>query len=209
MLPTITTAIDRIKPDADILVKDFIDSYLGNAYHEHFREYHNIEHITPMLDILDNVKRFCKNRDLIEFAWWYHDVIYIPGVSNCEELSAKKAEYDCRRLGFDEDIIKKISILIMATEHSERTDHPIPNDEKIIHDIDLVILGQPPESYKRYAQQIREEYFFVSDEEYKNGRAMIMSTFLARAKIYYHDAFQEYEEAARKNIQEEIEELNK
>jgi len=205
---SLKATINNIRVGVDILNRDFVEHYVENAYYEMFRYYHGIEHIVSMLDNLNTVISSCNEKDLVEFAIWYHDVIYIPGFDKCEEASAKKAVYDASRLGFKTKIINKIHDLIIATDHSKN--NCSTNDEKLIHDLDLLILAESADIYKIYVKKIREEYFFVKEKTFKLGRVKILKNFLENDTIYYHEIFKENcEEDARRNIQNEIEKLKK
>jgi len=207
-MQTIKDVIYRIKPDADMLIVDFVDYYVGNYYSEFFRDYHNGEnHIYPMLEVFDDeIRKLCKDPDIVEFAWWYHDLIYVPGSPNCEEVSAARARYDALQLGFEEGKANLIQYLVLATDHSKDIKNIHLNDEKIIHDLDLVIFASEHERYDEYVKQIRKEYFFVLEYEFAKGRLKILENIIERDYIFYHEYFRKkYEKKARNNLKNEIE----
>jgi predicted metal-dependent HD superfamily phosphohydrolase len=101
----------------------------------------------------------------------------------------------------DESLARVIS-LIMATKHVEP---PRNNDERLIADIDLTILGRPTGEYQEYEDGVRQEYGWVQEERFRAGRAEVLARFLAREHIYYTDHFREkYEENARANLSNSI-----
>ena len=71
--------------------------------------------------------------------------------------------------------------LIGITAH-----HHIPatDEEKIIVDMDLAILGADEKRFVEYEQQIRKEYSFVPDTIFQTKRTEILQGFLNRPRIY-------------------------
>jgi predicted metal-dependent HD superfamily phosphohydrolase len=72
-------------------------------------------------------------------------------------------------------------------------------------DIDLSILGGPPDEFDAYERAIRHEYAHVPGEAFASGRARILRGFLARGWIYATELFRErYETAARENLRRSL-----
>lgn len=73
-------------------------------------------------------------------------------------------------------------------------------------DLDIGILASPPDRYKEYAREIREEYIHVSDKAYREGRTKVLDSFLSRGKLFVGagEFKHQEEEQARKNIAAEI-----
>ena len=79
---------------------------------------------------------------------------------------------------------------------------------QVVHDIDLQILGSDAETYDRYAAAIRQEYAHVGDDDYREGRRLVLSAMLAADPIYVVPGFRdEFEARARMNMQRELEAL--
>jgi predicted metal-dependent HD superfamily phosphohydrolase len=75
----------------------------------------------------------------------------------------------------------------------------------VLLDADLAILGATEERYRQYAADIRREYAWVPDAEYRAGRASVLEVFLARPRIYWHElTFEEGEARARANLRAEL-----
>ena len=214
---TFLTLLKSIKPVDEDLSCNIEQDVIQRLYSEHFRHYHTYyNHILPGLELFERARGLCEEPLLVELAWYYHDVIYIPGSSCSEQASADKAYFDCILLGYAPKIAQIVKNLVMATQHSKTA--PKTQDEKIIHDLDLAILGADPEDYQRYTDQIRQEYSYVEDRDFAHGRLAILDYFLLRsstkpsAKItlfktqYFRD---EYEKKAIENLRQEIEGIKK
>ena len=81
-------------------------------------------------------------------------------------------------------------------------------DTNIFLDADLAILGQSDENYKLYTKQIRQEYSFFSDADYKKGRVGVLKHFLAMERIYKTEYFfNKFEKQAKLNIENELKRL--
>ena len=147
--------------------------------------------------------------DAVEFALWFHDVIYDIGSRNNEEESARIAREAALALGLSKTWADRVSGLILATRHAAT---PVEADAQLVVDIDLSILGQPWQRFDAYEEEIRTEYAPVIEERgaarFNAGRADILRRFLARPAIYSTEPFREkYEAPARANLRRSIERL--
>ena len=96
------------------------------------------------------------------------------------------------------NVFSLVGYLIMATQHHAVAEDP---DTRLLVDIDLAILGQPAHIFDVYEQQIRQEYAWVPQEAFRQGRTRILRVFLHRSSIYATAHFRPcYEEQARINI---------
>lgn len=172
---------------------------LAHHYGEAGRHWHTLSHIEDCLTVFDSIEIIPDNATNIEFALFFHDIIYDTHQSDNEERSAEVA------LSFLScfDGKKEIADLILATKHSHT--EPRNNDEKLIVDIDLSILGSSPDRYTEYSRAIRQEYQWVPESDYRKGRTRLLRLFLDRPKIYNTSFFQhQFESQARNNIASEI-----
>lgn len=174
---------------------------LMRRYGEDHRAYHNLVHIDRMLGWWDAVG---ENNDAVEWAIWFHDAIYDPLGSDNEERSARFFR-ECLGAVIPAALAETVERLILATDlkraRSER------EDEALLIDIDLAILGSSPEDYAAYRSAIRNEYAMVPDERFLSGRRAILVHFLSQP-IYHTPHFQRLEAQARDNLQEEIASLD-
>ena len=171
---------------------------LRRRYDEAHRAYHTREHLEHCLSLLAGVRGQCEHPDEVALALWFHDAIYEPLRSDNEAASADWLAAVARAAGVDETSTARMHALVMVTRH----DAPVRrDDERILVDIDLAILGASPERFEIYEAQIRREYRWAPAPVYRAGRARILQVFLDRPAIYATAAFrQRFEHAARANI---------
>jgi predicted metal-dependent HD superfamily phosphohydrolase len=72
----------------------------------------------------------------------------------------------------------------------------------VLLEADLAILGANERAYWTYADQIRQEYAWVPEPDYRMGRRQVLDRFLTRPRIFHRLAH--LEEPARTNIAAEI-----
>jgi predicted metal-dependent HD superfamily phosphohydrolase len=96
---------------------------------------------------------------------------------------------------------ERVTDLIMATCHASPPDAP---DARYVVDADLSILGAPVAEFDRYEGQVRQEYAFVSEPDWRTGRARILRVFLDRPRIFLTPEFAALEGPARANLERSI-----
>ena len=172
---------------------------LLQAYSQRHRCYHTSEHINACLIHLDNSNHLATNPYEIEMALWFHDAIYQPYSSDNELKSALLAKKFLLENNVDKTIIARIYNLVMVTLHNGLTS---TEDEALMIDIDLTILGSNTDVYQIFEKNIRKEYRFVPYFLYKKKRVEILQGFIKQAKIYQTEYFYKlFEKQARNNIQ--------
>jgi predicted metal-dependent HD superfamily phosphohydrolase len=187
-------------PPTNLLVE------LQAAYAQPQRFYHNQQHLQECLTRLNEVKHLARYPEHIAIALYFHDAIYDPQAHDNEAQSAAWVAHVLKSSGASMALIERIKQWIMATQH--HVIHEDDNDGKLLLDIDLSILGQEPARFKQYEQQIKQEYAWVADEAFKQGRCQVLESFLQRKWIYQTDYFRKHlEHQARLNIQAALEGL--
>jgi len=179
-------------------VAEFTWDKLEVHYCEPQRHYHNLTHIASSLGHLD--AHAMVGSSLIEGAIWFHDVIYDPVANDNEEASAaffRKQLGDRSSAGQVADIER----LILVTDFRSGPAQGV--DECLMVDIDLAILGSPPETYDVYRSSIRREYAHVPDEAFRIGRAKVLHFFLERP-VFRTAWFASFESVARENLAREL-----
>jgi predicted metal-dependent HD superfamily phosphohydrolase len=180
---------------------------IASAYSSADRHYHNLTHILQVLQIIDEMRLPAENPAALEFAAWFHDIIYDPKAKDNEEKSAEYATNILRIIKIPSSTIDKVAKIILATKTHQAPDNDI--DTYIFLDADLSILGASSFEYHIYDRAIRKEYSWLSEEEYRLGRIQVLQKFIQRERIYLTaQIFETREIKARQNIQTEIESLS-
>lgn len=185
-------------PKRELLWKNFVA-----LYSEETRHYHNLTHIEDCLTKLDSWPSHLSNtmRDTIELAIWFHDIIYNTRRADNEESSAALATHYLR----GHPLATDCHALILATRHKQTIGM---RAEEIMCDIDISILGAKPEKYRRYAENIRNEYSWVEIATYSEARAQVLNNLLDRDNLFQTPyAISKWETQARVNIEKEREYL--
>ena len=175
---------------------------LSAKYTESFRHYHNLAHISELLHYFDTYNSCLSHPNEVEYAIFYHDIIYNVWSKKNELNSAELASEYLNIATAEDFVIKRIFNLIMVTK--DHTPKENENEQWMV-DFDLAILGQPWERYLAYTKQIRSEYSSVPNLLYRKGRRKVLNHFLDKQKIYHTDTFYDlYEEQARLNLRKEL-----
>ena len=165
---------------------------------EPHRAYHTAEHISACLKHLDAAAHLADTPEEIEMAFWFHDAIYNPFSGTNEEDSADMAEAFLHAQNIAADICARVKQMILITKHHAITQ---TNDEAIMIDIDLSILGAPARIFDQYENNIRKEYRKVPSFIFKPKRRKILKEFLARPRLFQHDHFHAaWDNQARENL---------
>lgn len=180
-------------------------SKLISHYSQKHRYYHNANHINASLKSLRQVKQLANDYNALEIALWFHDAIYNIFSSSNEINSANWAADFLKLNNANENFIGNVHRLIMATQHNAAVHD---NDERLIVDIDLAILGSNSELYEKFEVWVRREYKFIPSFIYKKKRKEILEGFLSRERIFSHEYFfEKFETSARNNLKNAINSL--
>ena len=179
----------------------FLD--LTARYAEPHRAYHTLEHVGECLANLDLSRHLAARQAEVELAVWFHDAIYDTQRNDNEGRSALLAE---EALWCAPELARRVGDLIRLTTHVSQE---LAGDGALLCDIDLAILGAPPERFARYNDAIRREYEWVPEDVYRRERARVLARFLERQRIYYSQFFFErLERQARTNITAALQKYN-
>jgi len=174
------------------------------AWRSMSRHYHTLTHLEACLRELDETREVAVRPGEVELALWFHDAIYRSWRRDNELRSAELAVSLLRAASIES--VERIRQMVLATTHR---DEDLGGDTALVVDIDLSILGQPPEIYAQFERAIRREYWWVTRGRYVAGRGAVLRGFLGRAAIYHHDHFYgKYEKQARANITAAIAQLD-
>ena len=184
--------------------KEVYDKLKG-MYSEPHRAYHDMPHIADSLEEFESVRHLAQMPCKVEMAIWMHDPIYDTHRNDNEIMSAMLAEEILTKAKLPESFIRGVKDNILATTHKF---FPATNDTKLITSIDLVPLGKSAQIFKENERNIREEFSWASDEQYRAGRKEFAQGFLERPSIYPHAHFkQKYEDRAKRNLENLVKDL--
>lgn len=183
---------------------------LDRGYREPHRFYHTWEHVMACLAELEGARQLCRDPVAVELALWCHDSVYDPRARDNETRSAAIAGSAAAEMGLAESVAAEAEAFVLATTHAGEPGQGSPwaADARLVLDVDLAILGRPSREFAVYERNIRAEYSFLPDEDYRQGRSRVLESFLRRHRIYLTERFREiYEQQARVNIQGSLERL--
>lgn len=175
---------------------------LLKRYSEKHRKYHNVTHINSVLLELTSARPIAESYSAIELALWFHDAVYNAFSKTNEKDSADLAVSFIAENSGSKELQQNVYSLIMATEHNFV---PEVNDQKLIVDIDLSILGSDESHYEAFETAIREEYKYVPWFLFIKKRIELLQYFLSRKSIYSTEYYiDSLEKKARVNIESAI-----
>lgn len=178
---------------------------LLQCYAEPQRHYHTAQHLRECLDEFDGARSLASHAPAVELAIWFHDAVYDPRAQDNEERSAALAEECLCSVGASEETRQWVADLILATKHHLAA----TTDQALLIDVDLAILGQPPDRYGEYEAQIQREYAWVPTDVFAGKRAEVLQRFLDRPRVYATESFfDRYEARARENLTRSLKRLH-
>jgi predicted metal-dependent HD superfamily phosphohydrolase len=172
---------------------ELLAAYAGPA-----RAYHGVAHLDDCLRRLDETPTADVDRDRVEAALWFHDAVYDSRASDNEARSGALARETLVALGISRSVADDVARLVSLTDHRSP---PSDAEGALLCDIDLSILGRPPDEFDAYDAAIRAEYAWVPDETFRAERARVLRSLLVRNPLYATEAIRRrYEVAARTNL---------
>ena len=154
---------------------------LETRYGEEQRHYHNIHHIRALLRHSVKYADRISDKEAVDLAIYFHDVVYDPKSKTNEEDSADLFVNLCSP-HINSTLCEKVRQYIIETKKHD-VSLSDDNDLKLFIDMDMSILGVHPTQYAIYSQQIRQEYEFVPEADYCRGRAAVLESFLQPSTI--------------------------
>ncbi|MFE6666745.1 hypothetical protein ACFVFH_24675 [Streptomyces sp. NPDC057697] len=168
------------------------------------RRYHTTAHLAAVLGHIDTLAGHATDPDAVRLAAWFHDAVYRPDRSENEERSAALAERALPEAGVPDDVTAEVARLVRLTVTHDPADGDA--DGEVLCDADLAILAAPPGPYAAYAAQVREEYGFVPDEAFREGRATVLRQLLGLPRLFRTPyGAEHWESRARRNLLTESE----
>lgn len=192
---------DAASPTQSISKSDSVYLELIDYYNEPHRFYHTAGHIQMCLNQLDLAIHEIKDRDAVEMAIWFHDVIYeIDGSEN--ELKSAAYFRNLSDQVMTPEFRQKVYDMILTTIHHKNAPK---GDACYVVDVDLSSLGMPWDSFKKDSEAIRKEKVNLSDQEFLECQHPFLQALLDRPRIFFTEFYGNlYESRARANIQRQL-----
>ncbi|TJY60800.1 N-methyl-D-aspartate receptor NMDAR2C subunit [Sinimarinibacterium sp. CAU 1509] len=183
-----------------------VHAELRRRHSEPSRVFHTLHRVAECLDLFEQVRDLCDQPAEVELAIWFHDALYDVRRADNELRSADWARTVLQVAGASDTVIDAVCGLIIATAAQAE---PVTEDEALMIDIDLSILGARPARYAEYERQLRRESRHVPQQLYQSVRKKALRDYLARPRIYFTDWFKlRYETQARANLQRSLRQLS-
>lgn len=178
-----------------------------NQYHsQKHRHYHTLEHLYELLLHASSHQQHLLQPDTLQFAIWFHDIIYQPSSKNNETNSAQLAHELLHKQNINTNQLQHIQDFILATAQHQTTS--TNTDLSFFLDFDLAILASSTQRYKLYTEQVRAEYHHIPLFLYRRGRKKVLQHFLQMPRIFKTDVlYNNLEQQARTNILHELQSL--
>lgn len=178
---------------------------LLDRYAEPHRRYHDLRHLAEVLEAVRAMADGEVPAPVLLAAYW-HDAVYDPAAGDNEERSAALADRTLTRLGRPAAEVGEVVRLVLLTRTHDPDDGDVAG--ALLCDADLAILAAPPDRYRSYARDVRQEYGHLSDEAFFTGRADVLRA-LARYEHLFRtpEGRRRWEALARQNLQSELDEL--
>ena len=176
---------------------------LLRRWSEPHRRYHDVRHLTAVLDAVDELAGEADDGDAVRLAAWFHDAVYTGRPGADERDSAALADAALRAAELDDALVAEVVRLVELTEGHD----PDPGDRNggVLCDADLAVLGGDPVEYAAYAAGVRDEYARVPEEEFRRRRAAVLEGLLARDPLFSTaTARDRWEDRARRNVETEL-----
>jgi predicted metal-dependent HD superfamily phosphohydrolase len=172
------------------------------------RRYHTTAHLLAVLEHIDTLADHAADPDLVRLAAWFHDAVYRPDRSENEERSALLAERALPEAGVPADATAEVARLVRLTVSHDPADGD--TNGEVLCDADLAILAAGPKEYAAYAAQVRQEYGFVPDDAFREGRAGVLRQLLSLPCLFRTPhGVAEWEPRARQNLTTELDLLTR
>jgi predicted metal-dependent HD superfamily phosphohydrolase len=190
-------------------IPDEVLDDLKRRYAEPGRAYHNWTHIEELLAQFDAHAHALDHPFAFRLAILFHDAIYDPRASDNEARSAELFEAAMKERISTDDILCGRDLILATHKHStSAVGRRFVAEAELFLDMDLSILGAADERFDDYDAAIREEYSFVPIETYRERRAEILKSFLARPRLYLTDDYhRRLNGRARANLRRAIDRL--
>ena len=166
---------------------------LRAAWSEPHRYHHDQRHLRECLALWTSWRDQSRYPGEVALALWFHDAVHDPRDTEAGSNELNSANWAARslvRAGADSDTAQRVHDLVMATQHgftqvTTPAGFASSPDAQLLVEIDLSILGSPPERFERYDRDVRKENAGVPGLRYQKSRAQVLQGFLGRPQLYH------------------------
>lgn len=174
------------------------------------RHFHNLSHLSSILQHLDSLSSSTHDIDLVRIAAWYHGIVFNDSLSDVSrrmggedaEASAQLAATKLAQLGVPKPNLERVQDLILKLRRG--ADLKTDIDAQVLCDAEFSVLAAIPQDYRAYRDLIRREYSHVTEKNYTIGRLKIVASLLSRPAIFTSPLGASWESAARQNLEGEF-----
>lgn len=185
------------------IVTPQIESALKSLHDAPGRHYHVWNHPLAMRTLAERHAHLITDMQSVLMMIAFHDAVYDSRRNDNEEQSAALAREMLSGIVPPEQL-DFIVAGIIATKRHLIPDGLSPGqrgDIAFLLDADLSILGTEAMEFDAFDAAVRKEYDWVTDDEWRVGRAAVIRSFSQRRAIYLTSEFRAtYEDQARRNI---------
>ncbi|MEO7746027.1 MAG: metal-dependent phosphohydrolase, partial [Actinomycetota bacterium] len=180
---------------------------LLRRYGEPHRRYHDVRHLTEVLDGVDELAAHALDPDAVRLAAWFHDAVYdVRAPAGASEAASADLAASVLALLGHPGVDAVVRLVRLTATHDPAADDA---DGQVLCDADLRILAADDARYAEYARDVRAEYAHVPDADFAAGRAAVMGALLAHDRLYATATARErWEARGRANVAAELARLS-
>lgn len=163
--------------------------------------YHNYKHTERVVkstqELIDNSEIHVKQQEPLLLAAWLHDIGYTTAYRGHEEESEKMAQAFLKENDADEELIKEVSRIIIATIPSKE---PADLPEKIIKDADTSHLSK--DYFEEISELLRQELHLQKIKNFtvREWVQQNIKLFTKKHQYYTSYAIENWEEGKHDNL---------
>ena len=183
---------------------DHLLESMFDRHREPHRRYHTLTHVMWVLrhiTALVAAGEPTTDTAAVQLAALWHDAVYDPAANDNEARSALLGSAAAAELGWSTSRQQLVERLVLATA----THRPADDDEAMLVDADLAILGAPTQDYVAYVDGVRSEYSHIDEDAWRAGRSAVLTGFLEQKQLFTTRTMRVLREArARANMAGEL-----
>ncbi|MCV9964182.1 hypothetical protein OIU34_20060 [Pararhizobium sp. BT-229] len=176
----------------------------ARKHYDEGRAYHNWGHVEALYLLFHEYRSLVNDPDVFEVILVLHDVIYDSRRNDNEERSAQLAVEWLADVAEPRQLDAIHKGIVATARHlvPEGVSQALASDIALFCDMDLAILGSDEATFRRYDEAIREEYSWVPEDQWREGRGAVLRKFLAREAIFATAPMRDrFEASARRNLE--------